>query len=157
MWDWPETPEPRRRVGGLGHRVWALAAGMVSGEAVCGALSWMVWGRVGLLAVLFGMCGGSVGVLTWLVRGRSRWMDRAALRGLSARVALVHVVVWAGLWVAAGVPDTLLGAWVVLGAVAVGLLFGLGSLVVTLCVGDVVAMIFAPFTDELKPPRWRRR
>jgi len=94
-------------------------------------------------------------------RRKPEWLTRDSLRRIAVSVALVHFVTGGLLWAA---TSALSGASLALGFFAIGLLVGVSALIVTMCVGDAVAMVFTPFRDTSPPDAdqrpagpWRRR
>ena len=139
----------------------AVGTGALLLEALAGAVDWWWTGSMGMGAPLFGMVIGIGLGLSLRARRRQQWLTRAALRQLALGVGLVHFVAGGALW---GASSDLSGSPHLMGVCAIGLLVGLSALIVTLCVGDAVAMVFSPFADatdaegESGPSGpWRRR
>lgn len=156
MWDWPEDPRPPSAPTRAGDVV-GLAAGMAAAELVLGGAWALVRGGLGLLPLLGGMVLGAALVLTLRVRADRSWLTRARLKQLAGGGAAAHVVLGGLAWALAGAPPELSAGATALGGLAVGLLVGGAALVVVLCVGDVVAMVLAPFPERPREQRWRRR
>jgi hypothetical protein len=141
------------------------AAGVATGallvEVLAGAIDWFWTGSVGMGAPLMGMVLGIVAGLSLHARSKPGWLTRASLRRIALGVGVVHLVLGGLLW---GATTELGGASLLLGIGAIGLLVGFSALVVTMCVGDAVAMVFSPFADvptagsDQRPDGpWRRR
>ena len=146
------------------RQMWLDAASVALGalvvEVLAGALDWAWTGSVGMGSLLLGMVLGIVAGLSLHARRTPEWLTRESLRQLALGVAAVHFVAAGALWAAS---SDLTGPALAFGVGAIGLLGGLSALVVTMCAGDGVAMVFSPFpevsSDENTGPSgpWRRR
>ena len=139
----------------------SVALGALVVEALTGAADWAWTGSIGMGAPLLGMVLGIAAGLSLHARHKPAWLTRTSLRLLAIRIAAVHVGVAATVW---GATSDQSGPALAVGVVAVGLLAGLSALVVTMCAGDGVAMVFSPFgegspADHDSGPSgpWRRR
>ncbi len=138
----------------------SVALGAVAVEALAGALDWACTGSVGMGIPLVGMMVGITAGLSLHARRKPEWLTRASLKQLAVRVGAVHFVAAGALW---GASSELTGPALALGVGSIGLLGGLSALVVTLCAGDGVAMVYCPFpevsSEESSGPSgpWRRR
>ncbi len=139
----------------------AVGLGALVLEGLAGVTDWWWTGSVGMGAPLMGMVLG-IGIgLSLHARRRKAWLTRASLRRLSLGVAGIHFLAGGALW---GASSKLSGGALLMGMGAIGLLVGLSALIVTMCAGDAVAMVFSPFSDahegegEGGPSGpWRRR
>lgn len=138
-----------------------VAAGALAVETLAGAVDWWWTGSVGMGAPLLGMVLGIVLGLSLHARGKPNWLTRDSLRRIAVQIGFVHFCSGGLLW---AVTTELSGAALALGFGAIGLLVGLSALVITMCVGDAVAMVFSPFSDaadggvDQRPAGpWRRR
>jgi len=122
-----------------------VAGGALLLEGLAGAADWWWTGSVGMGAPLLGMVFGIVLGLSLRARRRRDWLTRSSLRRLALGIAGVHFLAGGALW---GVSSELPGGARLLGMGAVGFLVGLSALIVTMCVGDAVAMVFSPFPDS---------
>lgn len=138
-----------------------VAAGALLVEVLAGTIDWSWTGSVGMGAPLIGMVFGIVAGLSAHARRKPEWLTRDSLRRIALVVAGVHFVTGGLLWAATSDLD---GSSLAVGFFAIGLLIGFSALIVTMCVGDAVAMVFTPFADT--PPAdadqrpagpWRRR
>jgi len=89
------------------------------------------------------------------------WLTRTSLRQMSVRVGLGHFLIGGPLW---GIVTGATGPRLLLGVGAIGALAGLSAVLMTMCVGDAVAMVLCPFPDPTKDHPdggpvgpWRRR
>jgi hypothetical protein len=138
--------------------VCACAVGL---ELLAGIADHHFSGSVGMGAPLLGMVLGVVLGLVVGVRTTPGWLTRESLRRLAVEVGGVHFALGGALW---GLTTDLAGSAVLLGVGAIGLLVGLSALIVTMCAGDAVAMVFCPFPDPSQgnpgggpAGPWRRR
>ncbi|MBC04276.1 MAG: hypothetical protein CMJ34_13400 [Phycisphaerae bacterium] len=152
-----QTPSPHQA-----RKLWWDAIGIALGALLCEVLAglgdWVVTGSVGMGVPLLAMVVGITTGLSLHARRKPTWLTRASLRQLALRVAAVHAVAAAALW---GASATTTGPGLAIGAVAIGLITGLSAMVVTMCTGDGVAMVFSPFaeapSDDGPTGPWRRR
>ena len=127
-------------------------------EALAATVDQLWTGSMGMGAPLLGMVLGIAVGLSAQVRIEPAWLTRATLKQLALSVAGAHFVAGGLLW---GASTELSGGGFALGVGAIGLLSALSALVVTLCVGDAVAMVFCPFPEPPSSSQptgpWRRR
>lgn len=137
----------------------SIALGALLVEGLTSMVDWAATGSVGMGAPLLGMALGIAAGLSLHARKTPTWLTRASLRQLALRVGAVHFVVAGTLW---GASSDASGPALALGTGAIGLLAGLSAMVVTMCAGDGVAMVFSPFVEESAADSgptgpWRRR
>lgn len=163
-WDLPDPGDARPTAR---PQPW-LDAVFVSASAVAGLLLGallhsLLTGAIGLAGPLLGHIAGTTGLLALQVKRRPGWLTRDHLRRLSVRAGVLEAAAVGLGWGACANtwPERFMASESVgLAAVATGLLVGGTGLVVTLCAGDGVAMVWSPFPEERTGQAhgpWRRR